>query len=126
MPYTSSTSANISSNFLTHLFNSCLWFSHFPSFSKEAKVITLPKPGNTKKSLQNLGPTSLLSTTCKLFEKVILRISRRYTEKNNIMNPCQFDFHARHITTLQCMRIRDHVTFNFNNNLSMAADFLDV
>jgi hypothetical protein len=37
------------------------------------KVITLPKPVKDPKFPQNLGPNSLLSTTGKLFEKVILK-----------------------------------------------------
>jgi hypothetical protein len=56
---------------LTHLFNHCLRLSYFPSSWKEAKIITLPKPGKDPKFPQNLGPISLLPTTGKLFEKVI-------------------------------------------------------
>jgi hypothetical protein len=33
---------------------------------------------------------------------------------------------ARHSTTLQCMRLTDHVTLNFNNKMSTAAVFLDI
>jgi hypothetical protein len=33
--------------------------------------------------------------------------------------------HSRHSTTLQCKRLMDHVTLNFNNNMSTAAVFLD-
>jgi len=32
----------------------------------------------------------------------------------------------RHSTTLQCMRLMDHMTLNFNNNMSTAAVFLHV
>jgi hypothetical protein len=34
---------------LTHLFNHCIRLSHFPTYWKEAKVITLPKPGKDPK-----------------------------------------------------------------------------
>jgi hypothetical protein len=49
--------------------------SAFP-FSKaleEANVITLPKTGKDPKFPQDLRPISILSTTSKLFEKVIKR-----------------------------------------------------
>jgi hypothetical protein len=51
---------------LTHLFNHCVRLSHFPSSWKEAKIITLPKPGKDPKFPQNLRLISLLSTTGKL------------------------------------------------------------
>jgi hypothetical protein len=54
---------------LTHLFNHCLRLSHFPNPWKEAKVITLPKPGKYPKFPQNVRPISLLSKMGKLFEK---------------------------------------------------------
>jgi hypothetical protein len=53
---------------------------------------------------------SLLSTTGELFEKVILKIAQRPTES----------------ITLQCMRLADLVTLNFNNKLFTAALFLDI
>jgi hypothetical protein len=39
---------------LTHLFKYCLRLSHFPNPWKEAKIITLPKPGKDPKFPQNL------------------------------------------------------------------------
>jgi len=59
---------------LTHLFNHCFRLSYFPSSWKEAKIITSPKPGKDSKFPQNLRPISLLSTTGKLFQKVIQKI----------------------------------------------------
>jgi hypothetical protein len=38
---------------LTHLINNCIRLSHFPKSWKEAKVITLLKPGKDPKSTQN-------------------------------------------------------------------------
>jgi hypothetical protein len=111
---------------LTHLFNNCIRLSHFPTSWKEAKVITLPKPGKDPKFPQNLRPISLLSTMGKLLEKVVLKIVQRHTEERGLHNACQFGFRACHNTTLQCMRLTDHVTPNFNNNMSTGAIFLDI
>jgi hypothetical protein len=110
---------NVSGNFqkplvhLTNLFNHCIRLSHFPKSWKEAKIITLPKPGKDPKLPQNLRPISLLSTTGKLFGQVILKIFQK-----NLLNANQFGFHANHSTTLQCMRLTDHITLNFNNKMS--------
>jgi hypothetical protein len=111
---------------LTHLFNHYLWLSHFPKSWKEAKVITLPKPGKDPKFSQNLLPNILLSTRGKLFEKVVLNIVQKHVEKRGLLNTSQFGFHACHSTALQCMKLMDHVTLNFNNKMSTAALFLDI
>jgi hypothetical protein len=44
-------------------------------------VIALPKPGKDPKFPQNLRPISLLSSTGKEFEKVILEMLKTYREK---------------------------------------------
>jgi hypothetical protein len=111
---------------LTHLLNHCLWLSHFPKPLKQAKVITLPKQSKDPKFPQNLHPFSLLCTTGKLFEKVILKIVQRHTEERGLLNASQFGFCAHHSTTLQHMRLTDHITLNSNNNLSTAVVFLDI
>jgi hypothetical protein len=110
---------------LPHLFNHCIRLSHFPSSWKEEKVLTLPQPGKEPKFPQNLRPISLLSTTGKLFEKVVLKIVQRHTEERGLHNEFQFGFRAHHSTTLQCMRLTDHITLHFNN-MSTAAVFLDI
>jgi hypothetical protein len=111
---------------LTHLFNHCFQLAHFPHSWKEAKIITLPKTGKDPKFPQNLCPISLLPTTGKLFEKVILQLLKKHTEEKGLLNASQFGFRARHSTTLQLMRLTDHMTLNFNNKMFMAAVFLDI
>jgi hypothetical protein len=49
-----------------------------------------------------------------------------HIEEKGLLNASQFGFRARYSTTLQCMRLTDHVTLNFNSNISMAAEFLDI
>jgi hypothetical protein len=100
--------------------------SHLPNPRKEAKVITSPKPGKDPKFPQNLRLISLLSTTGKLFEKVILKLLQKHIEENGVLDVSQFGFRARHSTTLQCMRLTDQVILNFNNKMSTAAVFLDI
>jgi hypothetical protein len=63
--------------------------------------------------------------TGKLFEKVILQIVKRHIGEKGLLNAGQIGFRACHSTTLQCMRLTDHVTLNFNN-MSTAAVLLDI
>jgi hypothetical protein len=108
------------------LINHCIRLSHFPTSWKEAKVVALPKPGENPKFPQNLHPISLLSSTGKVFEKVILEIVKRHIEEKILLNGSQFGFCARHSTTLQCIGLVDNVTLNFNNYMSTAVVFLDI
>jgi hypothetical protein len=71
---------------LSHLFNHCLRISHFPTPWKDAKIITLPKPGKDPTFSKNLRPTSLLPKTGKPFEKVILKIVQRHIGERGLLN----------------------------------------
>jgi hypothetical protein len=86
----------------------------------------LLKPGQEQIFPQNLCLISLLFTTGKLFEKVILKIVQRHIEERGLLNASQFGLHADHSTTLQCMRLTGRVALNFNSNMPMAAVFLDI
>jgi hypothetical protein len=99
--------------------------SHFPKSWKEAKVIHFPKPGRDSKFPQDLCPISLVSTAGKLLEKVILKIVQKIEERG-LLNASQFGFRAGHSTALQCTRLSNHATPNFNKNMSTAAVFLDI
>jgi hypothetical protein len=78
------------------------------------KVVALPKPGKDPKFPQNFRPISLLPSTGKLFEKIILQIVQKHIKEKYLLNASQFGFRERHSTTLHCMRMADHVTLNFN------------
>jgi hypothetical protein len=67
-----------------------------------------------------------MSTTGKLFEKVMLKIVKKHVEGKNFLNASNFGFRARHNTTLQFMRLTDYVTLKFNNSMSTAAVFLKI
>jgi retron-type reverse transcriptase len=67
-----------------------------------------------------------MQKTGKLFAKVILKIVQRHIGERGLLNANQFGFRASHSSTLQCMRLTDHVTLNFNNNVSTAVVFLDI
>jgi hypothetical protein len=67
-----------------------------------------------------------LATRGKLFEKVILKTFQKHIEEKWLLSASQFGFHARHSTTLQCIRLTDNVTLNFNNNMPKAAVFFDI
>jgi hypothetical protein len=107
----------------THVLYHCLRLGHFAAPWKETKITTLPKPGKDLKFPLNVCPISLLSTTGKLFGKQNLRKIQKRTEERNLLNASHFGFRIDHSTTLQCMRLADHITLKFSNNISTAAVF---
>jgi hypothetical protein len=54
------------------------------------------------------------------------KIEQKKTEDRGLLIASQFGFCACRNTTFHCMRLTDHVTVNFSNNMSMAAVFLDI
>jgi hypothetical protein len=90
-----------------------LWYFLAPW--KEAKFIILPELGKDTKFPQNLGQINFLSTTGKLFEKLILRKIQRQIEKKNLLEASQVGFTAYDSTTFEIMRLTDHATLHFNN-----------
>jgi hypothetical protein len=91
-----------------------------------SKIYNVTETGKDPTFPQSLCPISLLSTTGKLFTKVILKIDQRHVEETGLLNVSQFGFRARHSMTVQCMRLMGSVTLNFNNNMSTAAVFFDI
>jgi hypothetical protein len=65
-------------------------------------VVALLKPGKDPKFPQNLRPISLLPSTGKLFEKVILQNVQKHTREEHLLNASRFGFRVRHSMTLQC------------------------
>jgi hypothetical protein len=80
---------------LTHQLNHCFRLAHFPQSWKEAKIITLPKPGKDPKFPQNIRPISLLPITGKLFEKVILQSLKKHIDEKGLLNAQGFQHPVR-------------------------------
>jgi hypothetical protein len=87
----------------------------FQRLGGKQKLYRYRNPART----QNLRPISLLSTTGKLFEKVILKTVQGTLKKEACLMPLT----ARQ---LHCMRLTEHVTLNFNNNMSTDAVLLSI
>jgi hypothetical protein len=64
---------------------------------------------------------------CPLWAKYLKRLIKaiqRHAEGRDLLSSSQFGFHPHHSTPLQCMRLTDHITLNFNS-MSTAVVFLD-
>jgi hypothetical protein len=86
----------------THLFNHCIRLSHFPTSWKEAKVVALPKHCKDPKFPQNVRPSSLLSSTGKVFEKVILEIVQKKKTSEKETSLTQVSLASVHVIARHC------------------------
>jgi hypothetical protein len=64
--------------------------------------------------------------TGKLFKEDVLKVVERHVNKKNLLHSGQFGCSACHSSTLQCLRLMDDITLNFNNIVSTAVVFLDI
>ena len=70
---------------LTLIINQILTLFHFPSTWKKSIVIPIDKPNKDKKFPQNWRPISLISSTAKIAEKIILNRLNDHILTNNLL-----------------------------------------
>jgi hypothetical protein len=110
---------------LTNSFSDYLRLDRFLAQGKEAKIITLPKLGRNTKLLQKFASRQS-ALRAKLFLKLIFKTIQKRAEERNSLSESRFGFRADHSTTLQCVRLADHVMSRLNNSMSTGAVFLDI
>lgn len=112
--------------FLTKVFNGVLRFQFFPPVWKHARVISILKPGKDPTLPSSYRPISLLDTTGKLFEKILLARILHEVNSRNLIRDEQFGFRANHCTTRQVARLVRTVLRNRREKHYTGAVFLDV
>lgn len=111
---------------LTKIFNECLRTSYWPVAFRNARVIALPKPGKPGTSAKNYRPISLLSSTGKVFERLIHSRITRYGDENSIFNPTQFGFRQQHSSTHQLLRVLNWIEDNKTAKKSTGIVLFDI
>ncbi|GJQ80516.1 hypothetical protein Trydic_g12407 [Trypoxylus dichotomus] len=120
---------NAPKKFVMHMTNICnamLRLRHFPTTWKLADVVMIPKPGQAAGWPQNYRPISLLPAMGKIAERIVLRRLKDEAEDLDIVPNSQFGFRSEHNTTLQVLRVVEHVKEGFNLGEYTGAVFLDV
>jgi hypothetical protein len=110
---------------LTYLFNKSLGEGKFPSKLKMAKVIPIPKKGNT---IDCNRPISLLSIFSKIFEKLVKVRLISFLNLIDFFVPNQFGFREGLSTELALRKFLLEVHTNLNNKQvsRVSALFLDI
>ena len=108
----------------THLINSSLDSSVFPSSFKEATVIPIPKKGNNTQ-VGNYRPISLLPTPGKILEKVVHNQISNHLEDYGLINEHQYGFRKGRSTTHAVTELLNYINKNMNKRAPTVALFID-
>ncbi|GFX58771.1 probable RNA-directed DNA polymerase from transposon X-element [Trichonephila clavipes] len=111
---------------LTKIYKWCLINCHFPTQWKIANVVMLPKPNQDHKFSQNYRPISLLNTTAKIFERIILNRIKTHCKAIDCIPPEQCGFREGHSTLHQLIRVTNIINEGFASKLYTVGVFLDV
>jgi hypothetical protein len=65
-----------------------------------------------------------LPLAVKLFEKLFAKTTQKHIDERNLLDVSQFGFPAYHSASV--LMLEDHITLSFNNEVSIAAVFLDI
>ena len=109
---------------LTNFFNVCLNSGHIPNMWRRSSVVAALKPGKDEKSPTSYRPISLLCTSYKLLERVILaRITPVIEPK---LPKEQAGFRQGRSTFDQVAQLTDTIEDSFDRGQATGAVFLDL
>jgi hypothetical protein len=111
---------------LVQIFNAVLHTHHFPSAWKNARVISILKPGKDPAQPTFYRLISLLDTISKPFESILLTRILNEVGECGLLRDEQFGFRPGHSTIIQLARRVERITRNFGEKKLTGAVFLDV
>ncbi|KAG7300576.1 hypothetical protein JYU34_014871 [Plutella xylostella] len=115
---------NIILPIITHILNSSIISSTFPTLWKEAQIIPLPKKHNPS-SFSDYRPISILPFLSKVLEKLVHRQLSGFLIRNNLMNPFQSGFRPGHSTVTALVKITDDIRQGMENGKLTILSLLD-
>jgi len=109
---------------LCHLVNLSLTSATFPDFLKIARVVPLPKGGDST-DMSNYRPVSVLHVFSKVVEKHVHRQLYAYLESNNILIENQFGFRYARSTSQAVLRHTEFIYDGLDDGDIVFAMYLD-
>ena len=112
--------------YLARLYRTAWTCSYFPSKWKDGVTVLLPKPGKEPTSAKNYRPITLLSTTGKTFERVILDELGPYLEAQKILPDTQAGFRQHRSTQDKLFELVQDAKQRFRMGQTTVACFFDI
>ena len=109
---------------ILHFFNNCLSRIHVPKIWRRAEIVAIPKPGKQMDNPKSNRPISLLCTTFKLYERLLLE--RMIPLVEEILPDEQAGFRPGRCTLDQVLNLTEDIEDSFQNNLKTGAVFVDL
>ena len=109
---------------LTYIINLSLKSGVFPEELKPAKIIPLPKSGDTS-DVKNRRPVSILNIFSKLFEKSIYVRLLEYLTSQNLLSECQHGFLKNRSTESAIASFTEKIYKSLNDTKVAGAVYID-
>ena len=76
--------------------------------------------------MDNYRPVSLLTSTSKVFEKVVYTQLYEYFDKHNLFYSSQYGFGKKHSAEKACLELMDRILKDIDNRDTSPAIFMDL
>ena len=110
---------------LTLIINQFLLTGIFPTKLKIARVLHSFKKDDVT-LMDNYRPISLLTSTSKLFEKIVFTQLYNYFHENQLFYPSQYGFRKMHSTELAALELTDRILKDIDERNVSLAIFMDL
>ena len=110
---------------LTLIINQSLLTGIFPTKLKIARVLPSLKKDDVT-LMDNYRPISLLTSTSKLFEKIVFTQLYNYFHENQLFYPSQYGFRKMHSTELAALELTDRILKDIDERNVSLAIFMDL
>lgn len=110
---------------LANIINESFASGIFPSALKAAKLIPVPKRGNTR-DIADYRPISLLSAISKVFERAIYNRIMKFLDQHHVLSENQYGFRVKRSTELAIFKVITYIIENVDKNEKVAGLYFDL
>lgn len=90
---------------ITHIYNTILMTSTYPTIWKKAKIVPIPKKAN----VPEYRPIAILPFLSKVFESILSRQIKDYIEGNKLLTALQSGFRSGHSCITALLKVSDDI-----------------